>query len=175
MSDRVFGITSRDRLLTVDDVPIEQVVADTLIPLVSRYNADADKVDYRGLLCTNDDTRVIQYNIPTNARMDALGPHEIPYYVADKRGAYQQFVRRWGNAVGFDYEFYRLAKKQDYVDKVLKRLAFDKNRIRYQIIKAMLNPTEYGHGFWNRTFAAMEGISSPPDYGMNSFTASHTM
>lgn len=174
MGDRIFGITLQDRLYTADDVRVEDVVANQLIPLVSRYNEEAGQVDYRGLLCENATTTLMQYNIGNTDRLDLMGRHEIPFYKGDKRGAYQHFVKRYGNAVGFDYEFYKDAPSSDYVDKVAKALALDTRRVRHNILRSMLAPQAYGEGFWNRTYSGIEGISSPPTYGTNTFTASHT-
>ena len=51
---RRYGLTNYDRLYTLDDVLIEQVVSNLLIPMVDKYN-DLDGLDWRGMLCENDD------------------------------------------------------------------------------------------------------------------------
>lgn len=162
-----------DAVYTVDNVLIEDVVKGELIPMVNRYN-ELTGLDYRGLLCENADETVVEYRIPHTNMMRSLGPHSTPYYMGENRGVYQEFTDAYGEAVGFDVEFQKYAKANDYIDKIAEAIKRDQNRIRYEIIKEALNPQSAGRGFWNGTFDANSGITAPPSYGVNSFSSSHT-
>jgi hypothetical protein len=173
MGDRRYGLTSKDRLYTIDDVPIESVVSNTLIPMINRYNS-FDGLDWRGLLCENGDTDIIRFDLPDTDRLDQLGPHEIPFMKGSAQGTWQRWVKRYGNAFGFDTNFLMEKKADDYVKQMAKSIEWDKNRIRHNILRSVFAPIAYGDGFWNQTFGTNEGITTPPAFGLNTFTASHT-
>lgn len=173
MGDRIYGLTSKDRLYTVDDKPIEDIVTGTLIPMINRYNS-FDGLDWRGLLCENADTDLIKFDLPDTDRLDQLGPHEIPFMKGSAQGTYQRWVKRYGNAFGFDYTFYQEAKESDFVKKMEKAIEWDRNRIRHNILRAIFAPVAYGDGFYNKTFGNNEGITAPPTWGLSSFASSHT-
>lgn len=170
---RRYGLTYFDRLYTIDDVLIEQIVSNLLIPMLDRYN-DLDGLDWRGLLCENSDEQIHEFEILNQEMLDLMGPHEIPFLHGVNKGTYQHFVDKYGIGLGYDTTFLQHAKRNDYVDKMAKAIEQDKRRIRNEILKSILNPTFLGQGFWNQTFDVNSGLTTPPAWGTNAFVASHS-
>ncbi len=167
-----WGITNKNRLYTIDDVLIEEVVTNLLIPQINRYN-EYGGLDWRARFCENADETMQEFLHLETDKLPQLGPHSIPTPMGHKKGWYQEFVLRWGASVGFDTTFIQDAKASDYVKKMAVAAQWDLRRIRYEIIKESVNPQSAGRGFWNKTFDTQAGISAPPTWGVNTFTGSH--
>ena len=172
---RRWGKTStlKDIAYTIDNILIEQIVFSTLIPMVDRYN-DLEGVDWRGMLCEDDDETLREFKILAQDKMRQLGPHSTPRMMGENKGTYVEFTDQYGEAVGYDIEFAKYKKANDWIDQMAEAIERDKRRIRFELLREMLNPQSYGRGYWNQTFDSNAGITAPPNYGVNTFTASHT-
>jgi len=168
-----YGLTSTNRLYTIDDVQIEGIVSNLLIPAFNRYN-DLEGLDWRGLLCENDDETLREFPILDQLRLPEMGPHEIPFFRGRTSGTYQEFVKKYGKAFGIDTTFLMYAKPHEYLDKVKEAIEMDKRTIRWEILREVLNPQTLGRGFWNQTFDVNSTLTIPPAWGTNTFLASHT-
>lgn len=163
-----------NRLLTLDSVPLEKVVADVLWKIIDRYNDYGNAVDWRARFCEDADEQLIEFDLLDQTRLEKLGAHSSPKYMANNKGIYQEFTNRWGVALGYDIEFLKYGKLEDYVKKMELALKRDVDTIRYEILKEITNPQSYGAGFYNQTFDALGMITAPPSFANNTFTAAHT-
>lgn len=168
-----YGLGNVNRLLTVDNVVIETLVSTSLYPMVNRYN-DLGGLDWRAKFCQDADEKIVEFDLLDTNKLDKIGPHEIPFYKGSTKGWYQEAYKYYGNAFGFDHEFYMKATASEYEDKVQKMFKYDQRRIRNEILKECLAPASLGRGFYNQTFGTGDSITTPPTYGTNSFLATHT-
>lgn len=167
-----WGITNSNRAMTIDDVQIESVVANFLIPMINRYN-DLEGLDWRGRFTEAADEQLMEFEILNQDRLDPAGQHEFSRFMETNRGTYQEFPLRWGKGVGFDVTFIKRATQQKMIDKFAEGFERDRRRIRFELLKEALNPQSAGRGFWNKTFDTKSRIFAPPNFGVNSFAGSH--
>lgn len=163
-----------NRAKTMTDTSVENIVASVLIPMFDRYH-EHGSLDWRLRFCEDDNEDMHEFELPDNSRLEELGAHSTPRFVAENKGFYQEGVSRYGAAFGFDAVFMQYnATKPEMVKRTNQIIEQDLRAIRFQIIKEAVNPQSLGRGFYNQTFNVQGGITAPPDYKTNSFTASHT-
>lgn len=163
-----------NRANTISSTSIESIVTGLLIPMLDRYN-DMSGLDWRGRFTENSDERMHEFEHLDQTTLSQLGAHSTPRYLGVNKGTYQEFTDRFGEAVGYDREFIKYNNKPaDFARKMQIAINRDIRRIRFEVIKEMVNPTLLGRGFWNQTFDSNSAITTPPKFGVNTFLASHT-
>lgn len=157
--------------LTTDNIDYNDIWRKQILPGVDRYNR-IDRVDLRAMLCNDDDETIKTVYVGNSGAMQELAESERPDARKMPEGKFQGLTRFFGSAWGYTYLWLK--------DKSLKMITdlqsdiFDQSRKnhRKQILSAMF--TNSTNGLWNGSFATLEGLSKPPTYEQNVFTADHT-
>lgn len=156
---------------TTDDIDYNLVWKKYILPGVDRYNR-IDKIDLRAMLCDDNDETIKTTYVGNSGAMQELAETEKPDMRKMPEGKFQGLTKYFGSAWGYTYLWLK--------DKSLKMITdlqadiFDQSRKnqRKQILSGMF--TNSTNGFWNGSFATLEGLSIPPAYEQNTFAAGHT-
>ena len=158
-------------LFTIDGIDYNEVWNNYLTPAIDRYN-EVDETDLEALLAVRDDERIKKYLVRTTDAFSKLADGERPDRSKAKYGKFQGLTQKFGAGYGYTFDFLKDANLQMIIDHQANILELDRENIRNEILKAcLLNSTD---GFYNGSFETNEGISAPPKYGANTFSASHT-
>lgn len=173
---RRWGINSSliHRAKTMSDTSVENIVATVLIPMIERYN-EYGGLDWRLLLCEDDDEQMREFVLPDASRFAEVGFHSTPRFTAENMGTYQEGISRYGMAFGFDAKFEQYnTTSEEWAKRVKQIIQQDLRTIRFEILKECFNPTSLGRGFYNQTYDALGVLTAPPVWGTNTFAATHT-
>jgi hypothetical protein len=158
-------------LFTLDNVDWREVWDNYLLPGIDRYN-EFDKTDFAALLCQEDDETRKKYLLRTANTFQSLAHGERPEFRKGVKGSFQKLTEKFGTGIGYDLDTLKDMRLQDILDYQAGIIIQDRENIRSEILKAMLQSST--DGFFNAAFESDEGITAPPPYGQNTFLASHT-
>jgi len=161
-------------LRTSDGVNINEIYYDVIIPMIEMYNKE-DVTDFRAMFCQDADERVRNYYLPEASRFQLLeDDFEQPDWRKHNKGKAQNFANKYGGGFRYTEAYLKDTSSADIVHFTNALLEEDRLTQRYQILRAlMFSGATATNALYNGNFATYEGISAPPAYGANTFTASH--
>jgi hypothetical protein len=160
-------------LLTIDGISWAEVWNNSLIPGIERYN-QYDQTDIEVLLAAPRDEKRSQYFIANGNAFAEMGQLQRPDPQKMVRGYFQGFTKKFGTSYGYTFDWLKDATSKDIEALQADILRQDRDNKRDVILKAGLYTST--DGFWNGSYetAPSEGITAPPPYGKNTFSANHS-
>ena len=155
--------------LTKDGIDYNEVWNE-LLPVIDRYN-EVDRTDIETILANRNDESLKKYVLQSTNGFTKLGEIEHPNRQKVEYGKMIKVASKYGSAYGYDLDYLKDAKAQDIKDTQASILEQDRTMVKTILLETCLKNST--NGWYNGNFDSLEGITKPPDYGQNTFSASH--
>ena len=152
---------------TTDDIDLNEIFYNSILPGLELFNKEV--LDIRGEVAIDHDESKVK--VPVNLwSFTKLAEGEEPYARRLAFGRFQKDSQKYGLAQGFTFDFLMRAPSADVDLAQAAALAADRE-LQTQVILAEATATG---AWWDGTFNSEEGLTTPPDFGSNTFTGGHT-
>jgi len=161
--------------LTRDGVDWNELWYGGILPATQMYNEDL--VDFESMWTSPIDEGYIKLFHRGDNSYERISDLSVPTNVAVVKGRIRPEPDIWGIGTGFTWR----ALVENTVEEVMEinsQLQFeDRDFMRKQVLAVLLqapgtSTTKWG--LWDGNFKSEEGITTPPDFGVHTFTAAHT-
>ena len=165
MADLTRGMT------TTDGIDLNEVLYNTVLPIIDLYNKE-EELDLRALLCSDSDESYIKFDASGQWKFQKLAESEKPTSKKKAWGKMQKDCAKYGLDIGytFDWLMSEAGSSEEIGRMAAKAVARDRALQTVVILDELLTTG----GFFDGTFSAAEVMKTPPTYGANEFTASHS-
>jgi len=160
---------------TTDGIDINEVLYDTVLPIIDIYNAE-EVLDIRAMLCSDHDESYVKFDSSGHWKFQKLGEGEKPQSKKKVWGKFQKDTEKFGLDIGytFDWLMSEMSSSEEVVRLARKAVSRDRALQTAVILdEALTDDGGSAGGFYNGNFSANENMQTPPTFGQNSFNANH--
>lgn len=160
---------------TTDGVDWNELWYGVLQPATVMYNED--KTDFEGTLSAPIGEQWIKLYHRGSADYTLMSQLSKPIQQDIAKGRFRPEPKFWGLGKGFTWQYLVENTSADVVEANSQQQFTDREFMRkHALAPGMVAPgtTTTLFGWWDGNFKSEEGINTPPDFGVHTFTAAHT-
>jgi hypothetical protein len=166
-------MVSQRGFTTTDGIDLNEILYGTVLPIIDLYNAE-EVLDLRALLTVDGDESYFKFDASGKWKFQKLAEGEKPASRKKEYGKKQKDTEKYGLDVDYTFDWLMSDMSSSSEIASLASKALDRDRALQTAIileTALQSSTD---GWWNGAYTADEKITTPPTWGTNVFTGTHT-